>query len=239
MPVPLLWENDYLARISLKAEIEISRATTCIIDRIAIPVIVGESEFKLPDYVYNVRKVYWKGYRLEPIATLSLSETGLEIDGIVYGGYGAAGGQPREYFYNGFGDNKIKLNPAANEVLGGGWTDGLWSYRIPTTVIVEFYRFADGIDWVIPPYLRRRTIKAYVCWKAFQKEGDGQNNKAAEYWKAKYYRLLARAKLIIDATKRAIVPIRPEHFYTERREVPRPVLPPNWRVETVYEDESY
>jgi hypothetical protein len=258
----MLWSNEYLARLAFDAETEIANETKCIIDRISISTALHVSEYQLPQYVFNVRKVYWKGFRLDPISGYTVPETAYDIitwksagfnpsafspafltgysDITSTFGAGVKGGKPIEYFYAGFGENIIKINPSANEVLQR-YEDGLWSNNIENSLIIEFYRFPDGENWKIPQYFRRRTIKAYVLWKAFAKEGDGQNLDASQYWEKRYHLLLGRAKIITDNIYKIYTYSRKpgndiycgnnfDYGYQGPTIPPRPILPSNYGI---------
>ena len=259
----MIWTTEYLDRLALEAETEIARETLSIIDRISLQVNLNQAEFLLPEYVFNVKSVYWKGERLTPISALTISQTGYDImvwsDGAFEGsafsdayligssstesslGSGISSGKPVEYFYSKFGENIIRINPSGNEALAK-FENGLWHEdNLRQSLVVEFYRFPDGINWKIPEYIRRRTIKAYVLWKAFLKDGDGQNLKAAQYFAQRYALLLGRAKKIIDRINIAYIPIAPSNLhYSEFSQdygyqglgrMPRPVLPSNYGIQ--------
>jgi hypothetical protein len=266
----MLWTKEYLDRVQLEGEEEIARETKCLIDRISIATHIDQSEYQLPDYVIDVRKVYWKGIRLDPRSGQDLSVSGYNIqtwqDGAFNGlafssafqggyfvtehipGFGQTGGKPTEYFYYGFGENIIRIFPSANEDLAFS-EDGLWSTALPNSLIVEFYRTADGEVWKIPDYFRRRTIKSYVLWKAFSQEGAGQNLKAAQYHKTRYLLLLARAKMLVNNVYRSYKRVAPseeynaeenrtgryynfegDYGYQGKGNVARPVLPSNFGI---------
>ena len=216
----MLWTSSYLARITLEAEVEIAKELECIIDRYSLATEMDLSEYQLPDYVNNIRRVFWKGERLDPISGSSMGFWNPSIEDFGEGvfdiisfenpsfdissvnvqpssGNIAGGGKPRQYFYSRFGENVIKFSPSSNESILT-YSSGLYSDNIANAVIIEFYRMPDGVDWKIPEYIRRRTIKAYVLWKAFQREGDGQNIKAANYWFNRYQQLMVRNKYIIN-----------------------------------------
>lgn len=265
----MLWTNEYLTRLESEAEAEISRELECCIDRISLSTTVGQSEYLLPDYVFNVKKVYWRGKRLEPTCTKLLGDFSYDMHDYGPGAFSRTGftdafhigfdnstnipsgssfgGEPVFYFYYGFGENVIKLDPPADELLNS-YPDGLWSGKIKDSLIVEFYRFADGTQFKLPNYLRRRTIKSYVLWKAFLRESDGQNLNASEFHHQRYLVNLTRAKRLVDGVYRAKINVAPayaaegytypgrrynfdgDYGYQGRYKEPRPVLPYNYGI---------
>lgn len=251
----MLWTNEYLADLALEAEIEIAKKLPCIIDRYSLSVEIGIAEYQLPEYVTNIRRVFWKGTRLDPVSHLEIDdwvftweqstfgaftevnyqETAFDIDDII----GATPmGKPTRYFYSKLGENVIRLNPTPNENVGV--FDALYGANIPNAVIVEFYREPDGVNWKLPEYIRRRTIKSYVMWKAFAREGDGQNLSASQYWQGRYAVNLERANKIILHLHSSLIQARePNHLshggfdeygYQGPYVPARPVLPPNYGI---------
>lgn len=233
----MIWTNEFLNRIALEGEEQIARELKVLIDRISLPAQIGTSEFQLPEYVIDIRKVYWKGFRLDPIAIGEFENIGYDIqvwsDGAFNSdafernsfqigsfsvehsiGSGVIGGRPTQYFYYGFGENVIRINPSADEKLEY-YSDGVWGTNIHQSLIVEFYRTADGINWKIPEYIRRRLIKAFVAWKAFSIEGVGQNLKAAQYHESKFKLGMIRAKTIVNNMYAAVTHIAPSNYHQQ------------------------
>lgn len=255
----LIWSTDYLNRIALEAETEIAKELNCIIDRYSLAVEQYLSEYPLPSFITNIRRVIWKGFRLDPVSHVNSPYYSIPIEtyseddvfdvtifqedtfdsGAITISNGAAGGRPLSYFYSGFGENIIKFNGPANETIG--FYSNLWSSDIPNAVIVEFYRTPDGLNWKIPHYIRRRTIKNYVLWKAFAKEGPGQNLNASAYFETRYLITLEKARSIINNIYRTV---NTERGPSDRKEISREFLkrrgPRPWNYGIVvgdYEDD--
>ena len=257
----MIWSSEYLARLELDAEKEISKLVPCILDRLSISTEINVSEYQLPEYVQDIARVFWQGIRLDPISSFDLGDWGYSREIVGDGAFEptaftsafetgsgitlehslgtVAGGKPTHYWYSKFGENVIRILPAANEVLLSYSNENgvLWNEHIASTLIVEYYHVADGVNFKIPDYIRRRTIKAYMLMKAFQKEGNGQNLKAAKYWKMKYQASITKATIIIDNISKTLLRYRESEPYMERTRPARPVLPPNWQTVRVSEDE--
>jgi len=257
----MLWTNEYLARISLDAEIEIARETESIIDRLSLSTISGTSQYQLPEYVQNIRKILWKGFRLDPAAQIDYENWIWNLGGssIIGGAFEPSAfssgfeigsssdsnsnsrpvGRPFQYFYSTFGENVVIFNPGINETIASV-PDNLWGSEIGNSVIIEFYRVPDGTSFKIPHYIRRRTIKSYVMWKSFEKEGPGQNLQAAEYYRNRYQIQLLKAKRIVNGVYSAAVIHREssgcnsfcedDYGYQGPYKKPRPVLPSNYGI---------
>jgi len=175
MPHPV-WDAETILRFANRGEDIFAVENNVIIERIALDIVSGTSQYTLPDYVYNVRKVLWKGYRLDPISHRDYRD-GFIIPPIL--------GLPREYIYNNIGKQIIQLVPTPNETVTSVLT-GLYGTEIPARVIVEYYRLPDHVDVMIPTYIRRRLLKCYVAKMCFAIEGRGQNLKASKYFDEKW-----------------------------------------------------
>lgn len=243
----MIWTSEYLNSLALEAEIQIAEEVPCIIDRLSLDIKSGISEYQLPEYVSDIRKITWEGFKLDATAQIEYPNWVYLIDEASGGAFNAdaftdayfiddrviAGtpqGKPFRYFYSTFGENKVVFNPGPNKDIAI-LTDELWNTDLDKGVIVEFYRMPDGYDWKLPSYIRQRTIKAYIMSKAFAKEGDGQNLKASQYWAQKYQQLLARARSIIWRIHSAELRTRTDQV--SNGTIARPVLPANWNVITV------
>jgi len=249
----MIWTSQYLNELALEAEIQIAEEIPCIYDRYSFLVEQGISEYQLPEYVVNIIKITYKRVRLDPVSQYEYPDWIFTLDESIEGAFefsaftdafnigdvliGNPQGKPERYFYSTFGENKLVLHPTPNENLAALSGD-IWNSNLEDGIVVEFYRVPDGINWKLPHYIRRRSIKSYVMWKAFAKEGDGQNLKASKYWEAKYILLLQRAKLIISRIHQAETKTRSDAVMYQRGIIARPKLPWNWNVVTVdeYED---
>ena len=244
----MIWTTQYLEDLAVEAETQIAEECKCILDRISLEILRGKAEYQLPSYVTDIIKITWKGVRLDPIPQIEYDNWIYTEDSILEGAFtadaftdayyidsisvsGTPQGRPERYFYNSFGENVIRFHPAPNEALPILSGD-IWNVGIGDGVIIEFYRTPLSPDFQLPEYFRRRTIKAYVLMKAFAREGDGQNLKAAKYFAARYVQLLARAKKIIGHVNQASLNTRSDAT-NQRHVVARPKLPWNWQTITV------
>lgn len=253
----MIWTTSYLNDLALEAEIAIAEEVPCIIDRINLNTEAFLNTYQLPDYVSNIRAVYWLGIRLDPIAQIEVPDwpisysnegagtfelTTYESSAFAVSSYTSTGpaSKPEVYWFSTYGENILRFFPIPTDTILSSGT-GLWGPQISSAVIVEFYRVPDGVNWKIPEYIRKRTIKAYVLWKAFAREGDGQNLKASRYWANKYIILIARAKRIVDNVHQAELRTRSDAVSYKTGLIARPKLPWNWQVITVgdCDDEYY
>lgn len=172
-----VFSSEQINRYTLAAEQDFSNAFKCIIDRVTLEIVSGTSLYVLPDNVIDIRRITYKGKKLDPISHRDLRE---RLDG------SSASGTPSDYIYNNVGQMTVKLFPTPAETLTGSQVDLFNPTIILTECIVEFYTTADGLGYKLPDYIRRRLLKPYVLSQLFLAEGKGQNIKASQYWKKKY-----------------------------------------------------
>ncbi len=88
--------------------------------------------------------------------------------------------------------------------------------------------FTD-LTLTLPPYIDRRTRKAWILWKAFSAEGKGQNSAAASYYMAKYQFLISQFRAINEGcfvSKKYAIDDGTLSINNFR--YPRPLMPPNF-----------
>ena len=196
--------SNTVSRLSGEAENNFAVEFPCILKRISLTVSIGESLVTLPDDVVSIRRVSWKGYKLDPLPQRNFREVFQNATQV---------GRPFWYVFNNVGQNLIQLFPAANEALpvgaganlfdsntglfdsAGGLFDtftganvgtNLYSSNIPNCCIVEYFQAPDFVSAVIPSYIRKRLLKSFVLRGCFNIEGQGQNRKASAYFKDRW-----------------------------------------------------
>jgi hypothetical protein len=134
-------------------------------------------------------------------------------------------GRPYAYIFDLVGAMTIKLWPMPAETLTPVPNANLYdSTVLQNNCVVEYYASPDGAKFKLPPYMRRRTIKAYVMYKAYMSEGKGQNLKASAYWKKRWEFLKELNSSVLHElyeNPRKLTASNVERYPT----VPRPVLP--------------
>lgn len=174
-----IFSTEQLNRYTLAAEQEFANEFKCIIDRVALPIVSGTFLYELDDNIIDIRRITYRGIKIDPASHRNLRES--------FGGFSSsASGTPTDYIYNNVGQMTIKLFPTPAETLSSSQENLFTPDVIREQCIVEFYTTADGIDYRIPEYVRRRLLKAYVLRQAFLAEGKGQNIKTSKYWNAKW-----------------------------------------------------
>jgi len=232
-PAQELFSNSKITRIANEGENNFAVEYPCILKRISITVAKSTggatfdetsgtfdetpglfdngggtgawpNTFTLPDDIVSIKRVTWKGFKLDPLPQRNFREVFQNA---------SQQGRPFWYVFNNVGQNLIQLFPTPNEALpinsgstlfdshGGLFDDAsglfdaatginlgtqLWGANIPNCFIVEYYQAPDFDTAIIPPYIRRRLLKSYVMRGCFNMEGQGQNRKASAYAKEKW-----------------------------------------------------
>lgn len=176
-----VFDKELLNRFAQNCEDDFHSDFNCIVDRFALPIISGTSLYTLDDWVVNIRRITYLGWKVYPLSHRDFRDYILPV---------SSTGRPLEYVYNNVGLNTIKLFPAPSltidPVIYENSSELFKTENILTQCIVEYYRAPDYFDFTIPLFFKRRLVKAYVLWMCFQTEGKGQNEKAAAYWQKRY-----------------------------------------------------
>ncbi len=184
----MIWSNEILDRFVKEAEDHLVNDFPCLIDRLALDITSGTSEYTLPDYVTNIRRITWQGRKLDPMPHRQMREVFQPL---------TQTGKPYWYIFNNVGLLKIKFFPIPAENFTADQTN-LFGSAIPDQVIVEFYRASDFDEFTIPTIVKRRTLKAYVLSKCFAIESKGQDLKIAKYYADKFEQLKINFRDVLD-----------------------------------------
>lgn len=180
--------NETLTRLYNKGEVEISRDLKFIVDRITIPLVAGQGNYVLPDYIIEIRRITYFGKKVWPL--------GQRIYREVFQG-GGQKADPFWYIYNNVLSNTIQLFPAPPGDIPNA-TGDLFADGIPTGFIIEFNRISDNVDFILPSWIRNRILKRYVAKFSFLIEGPNQNLKLAQYFNTQYANMLLEFKKTLD-----------------------------------------
>ena len=183
-----LFDATTITRLSQEGENSFAIDNPCILKRVAPATTSGVSLITLADDVKSIRRVTWKGYKLDSLPQRNFREV-----------FQAANqqGRPFWYIFNSVGQNVIQLFPAPNESLSAAVTD-LWGAAIPNQLIVEYFCAPDFVTTMIPSYFRRRLLKTYVLRGCFNIEGQGQNLQNSKYFKQRWEQLSKMYGQLLD-----------------------------------------
>jgi hypothetical protein len=213
--MPVVFDDETITRFAQQGEFQFASISDCIVDRLSLDIVNGTSIYTLPDYVLNIRRITWRGKKLDPISHRKYRQ----------GCYpSSAQSEPTEYIYNNIGQQKIQFFPTPAETIAAATTN-LYGSSIGTSVILEFSRTPDFASFVIPLYFRRFLLKCYVMKMCFGIESRGQNLKSVQYFDAKWEQLVEAYETILDELYNTPRMITASVYPILRPRPPRPVLP--------------
>jgi hypothetical protein len=185
--MPTIFQDSYLDRLLQDAERDAVNKVDYLFYRESMSVEQGISTYRIPFYIRKIMRVSWKGAKVHPITWQEMAE--LAPSSFIGQGpgddtlYEYSQGVPKYYCLHPNNINDIRFFPTPNETIGVD-DSGVMGSTIGTTVILTYFRAPDVDDtfFQMPPYIQRRTAKAYAACKAFSREGKGQNLVAAKYY---------------------------------------------------------
>lgn len=189
-----IWSDSYLQQLANDGEIDVVNKVNPLHFRYAIAVTSGTATYSLAAFVKSILQVTWKGTVLEVFTANEAEDWDAK--------YRTNTGGVIAYLWN-EDYNKIRFFPVPNETITGDADPespaaGVYGSTINTKIIISGFRSPDitSASYALPNYITQRTIKAYVCSRAFLVEGKGQNLTAAQYWDRKYQMLITLYKSI-------------------------------------------
>jgi len=215
-----LFSSEQINRYVLQGEQLFTNEFRCITDRLAIEVVSGTSLYTLPDNVIDIRRITYRGSKIDPISHRDMREY---LDGL------SSSGTPQNYIFNNVGQSTIKLFPTPAETLGTIQVDLFNPEIVRVQCIVEFWTVADGIGYKLPEYIRRRLLKPYVLKSLFLAEGKGQNVKAAAYWAKKWAALKSIYGIQLEDQLNIPRRLMANGSFQSRSYLAQPVLPLSMR----------
>lgn len=183
-----LWSSTQIIRFSQEGENDFVDEYPCILTRLSLPVVQNQAVYTLPDTVRSIRRITWKGDKMDPLGQRNMRE--------VFS-YATQVGKPYWYIFNNVGANNVQFFPIPDQTINPSGKD-LYSDAIKTDVIVEFFVMPDFAQYVVPAYFRRRLLKGYVLKSCFSVEGQGQNLKNRDYHTQRWKTLKQRYGTFLD-----------------------------------------
>lgn len=226
--MPTIWSESYLSGLLDEAEKFISTKINVYWTREALTVVADQSTYTLGAYIKNITDVKWKGIKLFPVSfdeANLLAYNSAVVSNSVKNEYSSS--EPRFYTIHPTNTSVLRLIPTPNESITPTGSEDLFGVDIGSHCIVSYYRTSDASTFVLPSYVSRRFKKAYALYRAFLKEGKGQNLVASKYYRAKFQLLLSYFEKINSG---AFISQRHSLSYTGR-EIGGPPAPPQlpWR----------
>lgn len=183
-----LTQSTLIDRFTKEAEEDFSDDVPCIHARVSLDITSGLHTYALPDAVRSIRRITWKGKKLDPLPQRQFRE--------IFQG-NSSQGEPFWYIFNNIGLNQIRFYPVPSETIAST-TANLYGTEIGNRVIVDYFQMPDFVNAKIPLYFRRRLLKSYILYSCFNVEGEGQNLKNAKYHLTKYNFLKAKYQQLLN-----------------------------------------
>lgn len=184
--------NETITRLAQEAEQNFAVKYPCIVERLALDIVEDTHTYTLPDYVMDVRRLTWQGFKVLPIPGRKFRET---FQGTIY----SQTGLPYWYVYNNMGGhNSIRFFPTPSMNIVASQSD-LYGAGIRTQVIVEYYRLPDFETKVIPEWFRRRLVKPYVIARCCEIDGQRASLKIATQQMEKFQALSAKYGALLSS----------------------------------------
>ncbi len=190
--MPTIWSESYLSTLLEEAEKRISSEKDIYWTREALSIVSGQSTYSLSPYYKKITKITWKGKKLEALNyddAQSITYNSAVVSSGTRNEYTQS--EPRFYTFHPNSLAVIRFIPTPNETITPTGAEDLFGTNIATQCIISFYRTTDNSSFVLPNYVSRRFKKAYALYRAFLKEGKGQNLVASKYHKQKFDLLLS------------------------------------------------
>lgn len=237
--VPKIWSDQYLLNLATEAEIQISTEVPCIYVRFPLNTIVGQSIYQFndttglmmptgPQRLTGIIRVTFQSWTVHPVFQNQLRNMVIPLkpeEGEV------TSSRPFMYMRTGYGIDGIKLYPSPSQAITYDNSGINTQHSISANVIIAGWRIADpsGMAYRIPDYIRETLVRYYVMWRAYKKEGKGQNLEASAYFKSKYDKLLDRFKKIVSQLFASRTHGLADQFLNQYgQKPPHPRLPPNF-----------
>lgn len=171
-----LFSDATINRFSQEGENAFAVEYPCILTRLALDITTGVAKYSIPDAVTSIRRVTWRGYKLDPLPDRAKRDVFNNATQV---------GRPFWYVFNNVGLNKLQFFPIPDETIVATQVD-LFGAGIRDNVVIEYFQAPNYTTKVIPTFIRKRLLKTYTLRGCFNVEGQGQSLKNAKYWKAKW-----------------------------------------------------
>lgn len=226
-----IWSDTYLNQVLSDAAHDIVSQVNCLFHRFYLTTVSGTPVYTLPDKVKGIKRITWRGKELTPLSWMEL-ESIAPGQAFVSGAIKIEGSSSTPQFYALHPTNilDIKFYPTPNESLSATGGDPLSPTPNEARCTISVWRSIDDSipEATLPGYVNRRTRKAYALWRAYGKEGIGQNHKASAYYKERYKFLIGLFRKINSGAFACIRYQLDEGLPPMGRRPTKPVLPANF-----------
>lgn len=226
-----IWTDEVINTFAGDAPQEVNTSVHCLYHKFYLTVTAGTSVYTLPEKVKGVLRITWFGRKVDPLSWEDLTlmnPSTVFVNGSTK--VETASSRPQWYALHPTNHHDIRFYPTPDvSLIATG--DPYSPTHNEQRCCISCWRNVDLSDPLasLPNYIDRRTRKAYVLWKAFEKEGKGQDSQAAKYYKGKFDFLVKLFTLInsgVFVSKKYTLGDGTLDLGTFR--YPRPMLPSNF-----------
>lgn len=226
-----IWSDTYLNQVLTDSAHDIVSQVNCLFHRFYLATVSGTPVYTLPGKVKGIKRITWRGKELTPMSWMELEalapgqafvSTGVQTPNTA--------SVPQFYALHPTNILDIKFYPTPNETLSDVGGDPLSPTPNESRCTISCWRAIDDTipEATLPNYVNRRLRKAYALWRAYGKEGIGQNSKASLYYKQKYMLAISMFRKINAGAFACIRYQFDEGLPPMGRRPAKPVLPANF-----------
>jgi hypothetical protein len=229
--MPSIWSDTYLNQLLDDAAHAVTSSVPCLSHRFYLATTSGLSVYTLPAKVNGIKRITWRGIELWPMSWQEMEQIN---PGLAYVNTGTrmegTSSRPQYYALHPTNILDIRFYPTPSESFSATGGDPYSPQVNEERCTISCWRNIDTSDPTasLPTYIDRRTRKAYVLWRAFGKEGKGQNSRASLYYKQKYQYLINSFGLINAGCFTSTRYTLGDELPASNRKPAKPTLGPNF-----------
>lgn len=228
----MIWTDTLLDELAEDAAKRINADVLCLYHKFYLATTTGLSVYTLPTKVKSISRITWLGKKIDPLSWEEMQIMN-PMTAFVSGAINieTSVSRPQWYALHPTNYRDIRFYPTPDLTLSATGGDPYSPTVNEQRCNITCWRNIDLTDSLasLPSYIDRRTRKAYILWKAFEKESKGQDAQAANYYKKKYQFLV---KMFIAINEGCFVSQKyalDDHGSTyNNNKYPKPQLPSNY-----------
>jgi len=223
-PNRVLWSDDQILLWATQAEIEITQRLSIYWIKFPLAIVKGQGTYSMPINLKGITRITYRGTPIEMLTQKQVSNLSpvyrTQQSKVMYAYLQFEGYYTLRLFCT--PDENLPTISVDYEI----YTDKNLANEFQ--IGAYFYATESDPNFIVPDYLYKRTVRYYICWKAFSVEGDGQDIDVGAYYRQKFEEQMQRNIIFLGkiyaAKERQLQP----QYLNNMRKIARPVLPPNF-----------
>lgn len=223
-PNGLLWTDTQLSRYLSQAEVDITQRSQIYWAKFPLALTNGVGTYTMPANLKGITRMTYRGTPVEMLTQSQIADLTptyrTQVSRVMYA-----------YLqFEGYYTLRLFCTPYENLPILSVGNDIYTDKNILNEFQISAYFFAIESTpyFIIPDYIFRRTMRYFVCWKAFLAEGDGQDAQVAGYYAKKYDAQIQNNDRFLSKIYASKERQYQPGYLNNQRKVARPVLPPNF-----------